>query len=909
MAYLHLTLAASDHLQGTHHAGLRPGGAHLGALRVGPVGLARRIATVVGVPWRPATYGQRLAAADAWLQADDNGERWYSGTREVDPFGVARWCLARLDELVWLGWSGAASSGVPRLATLSALATAVPMGTAQCTNEVVARVKGLCVSDVVREVLVERSRAAHQMLTRRLLDALERSGVVVRESESTAVRGTSDLARLQQALQGGTRVELVGDGTVTLIVADTSLEAAESVVAVARGGQRSPAWVVTSDASRLDAAFAAQGLPRAGLVEVAETAPAQVLPLVLELQFAQRDPDVALQLLTSPARPFAGQLAFGLAKAIADRPGFWGPAFREAVDAGLAALAEAGAEPRRVERVRQRLSTWIPEPDTVLDGDMPVARALELAEQVAAWAQARAANAFDDAAVWLDAVARANLVADVLRGRGPRARVSREEMRQLVAAAGVAPQALYVAEAGAPVVARAPEALPSRHDDVIWFGVVGGAAEQSAPAPLSKAELQALDAEGCDVPDSLTRRRSEEAHWSWPVFCARERLKLVTWRNDGGANTVPHPMLDLWLVRLGEASLDAVTQEAVDIRSQGTSLVEVVRPVAPREPSLVWEVDEPVELPDTLSPSAVDQLLTCPLRFTLERVAGVRPSGVGEVKSDALVFGDLAHRLLQDDVLYTTEVAFDALSPETAASRVREAFDRRVPEEAAFLLLPGRGVARQQMCEQIASAAASLVAQLQGAGWRPVEQAEFEMSGTFAGRSTRGRIDVVVEHNDGRRAVIDIKLREGDLTRKLSEGRALQLAMYVQALADGQQRPTSAYFAVKEAAFVTADDRFGASRAPVAGLGDAAALAVAEDAWSWWATLLERGVVAALGKTVGARIEVKDVVESIGDDDLDPDGVPGAYRRPRPSCDYCDQRRICGWSVGGGLTSTDEGGA
>ena len=61
MAHLQLTLAASDLLQGAHHAEFRPGNASLGVLRVGPVGLARRIATGGGLPWRPATFGEGWA--------------------------------------------------------------------------------------------------------------------------------------------------------------------------------------------------------------------------------------------------------------------------------------------------------------------------------------------------------------------------------------------------------------------------------------------------------------------------------------------------------------------------------------------------------------------------------------------------------------------------------------------------------------------------------------------------------------------------------------------------------------------------------------------------------------------------------------------------------------------------------
>jgi hypothetical protein len=106
---LQVLFTAHDGGTAWRHA-LAPGEACAGWECVGPLGFAKRLGRLLGVPAETAATPDSLAAFTARLDLDDDGKRAYSESRRNDPFGVAAFLLALRDRLWLAGWSGASST-------------------------------------------------------------------------------------------------------------------------------------------------------------------------------------------------------------------------------------------------------------------------------------------------------------------------------------------------------------------------------------------------------------------------------------------------------------------------------------------------------------------------------------------------------------------------------------------------------------------------------------------------------------------------------------------------------------------------------------------------------------------------------------------------------------------------------
>jgi RecB family exonuclease len=328
----------------------------------------------------------------------------------------------------------------------------------------------------------------------------------------------------------------------------------------------------------------------------------------------------------------------------------------------------------------------------------------------------------------------------------------------------------------------------------------------------------------------------------------------------------------------------------------------------PREPAVFWTLSEgAVGVRRALSATSIETMLECPLRWTFQNSAGLTPGAASRRSDERAAIGAFAHLLLQELVLYPADVAFDALTPEEAARRVEVAFDARVGAEAATLLLPGNAATLARTRRQIVDATPALVRTLRAGGWWPVLQAEASFSGRFAGHETTGRADLVVARADGARAVIDIKLGGSRPDGKLRDGTALQLAIYAQGFGTEGGLARGAYFIVEDGRLLSSDpDAFPAPSWHVPGPPLGEAFLDAERAWTWWEGAVRSGVVAASGvaekgTVVGGAAEI-----------LSKEPFGGPWRDARPFCAWCDQRRICQFTVRAELpdvvSPTTEGG-
>ena len=896
---LRLDLSPVDATGTGWHIEVGRGEADLGRQGVGPTAFAHRLGLFLGHPLSPALQGERIASATRILDELDDGRQWYSGTRAADPFGAAQWLVHAHDALRAAGWNGNALAASPRLAAIAALREgtgdlSLPPGLADVLHGLYAALSQRA-PVVPLEIHLDSPRAAFPPLLRTLLAALEAHGCPVQGPVPMApsAPADTDLGRLQRALMGSEPAELKGDGTLRMLRGDNPWEAAALATSLLGDDAL---WLLSGEDALLDRIRARFDRPRLGAGSASRWRPAlQVLPLALTLQTGPQDPQTALELLTLPVCPVPHRIRRALVNALSDQPAVGSPRWIEALDENLAAYVERypGTD---IDALRNRIDTLFPsEPGP----SMSAAGLALVVQEVATWARGRGAR--EDDGLLLAASSIATDMARSLALLPPDRLLTRPEIAQLhdlAVGEGVATD--FEAEAGAPAVASVPDAVPVGCRDLVWFGLVAGNAELGRDIPWTRAERAELEAVGATLPGEGERRELEQDSWLGAVLKPSNSLTLVTWASAGAEPAEPHPLLDLWATRCVEDGLEAITHSAASLLSDPKAVSgQDIAPARDIHPRGTWRLDQGTASTDRLwSASSIGSLIKCPLGWTLRYPAKLRPGASEALPDRSSMAGTFAHALFAL-VLFEDEPGWFALTPELAQARILTLFDERVATEAAPLTLPANRAFSERLRRQLGRSIAALVRQLQAGQWTPEasEKELAELGGRFAGQPLIGSIDLLVRRDDGRRGVIDLKLGGQPYhAGSLREGRSIQLAVYAKAASEGSPPlPPVAYFILRDGELLSTNTGAFPDAKWIDGAGPDETHLLAERAWTWWARAVREGVVVARGDHIEDAIEGTDLSEAVGSD---PPDHPWAAKSP--SCDFCDARRLCRFTLQGG---------
>jgi len=366
---------------------------------------------------------------------------------------------------------------------------------------------------------------------------------------------------------------------------------------------------------------------------------------------------------------------------------------------------------------------------------------------------------------------------------------------------------------------------------------------------------------------------------------------LVRWRLAGAEPTAAHAFFDELITRVARGAIAActITSErllAGDVCPAWQPNTTSVPHDAPMAQRPAWIVPAATVAPTReVSASSLDTFLGCPFRWAMQYQAALQPGrGVDLPDGDRLA-GNFAHRILQDMLCGAAKLDVAKTTESDARAWAWRAFDDSVATEAAPLVRRGAEVRRDRVRTLIGNAAAALVRVLKQGGWSPVE-AERKVSGTFAGQSASGRVDLVVA-KDGREALVDMKL--GGLKYKriaLENGQAIQLALYA-AMMKGTAKalPSSGYFILEDGQLLTTDPTAFPGATIVSGPSAADTLAAAEKGFGYWKTVLAKGLLPVPHKD---QAWVAAVTTAAG-----PPPDEGDPARYEAGCLFCNFATIC----------------
>ncbi len=219
-------------------------------------------------------------------------------------------------------------------------------------------------------------------------------------------------------------------------------------------------------------------------------------------------------------------------------------------------------------------------------------------------------------------------------------------------------------------------------------------------------------------------------------------------------------------------------------------------------------------MPDRLSVSSAEALLTCPVCWTLQRTFSLTPRDWSSLPTDNRLLGLLAHKVVE--MLPTKE---DRLTPVTE-TEIGELFDAAVTQMAAELLQPGQAARTDEVRTLTVDAVAALVKNLDGLDVEGVTveksvKKEVAFPATYSAADQHavpfvGRIDLTgTSRALDQKVVLDMKWTNSPkrFTELYAKDQAIQLAAYAQLLPDDEAAGQSSepvrlgYFFFKTAEF------------------------------------------------------------------------------------------------------------
>ena len=827
----------------------------------------------------PKSAHSSKAALPRWAaRIAELGPAFYSASFAADPLGTTETILAWRDALLDAGWNGA-PIGTERIDALAR----IPVAELR-TADRLARVERAIDAPLYDEIVLADDAALWPRRWRSIFARAARQVSPIDPVLPGAPPDT-DLGRLQSAIrEGKTPSAIRGDGSLLLVRAETP---AELGAFTASELARSKDAVVLRclDPMPLETALAAHGLATAGVTGESEWRPAmQVLPLALELAFEPRDPNRLLELLTLPIGPFQGVVGARLARAVARQPGIGGQEWiRQRADAERF-LAERETQRRREEAHESE--------ETASKGG--VAYAAERLARVAAWIEApgHPERAPRDALLALTA-----RVIEWLRKRGyggalaqateleaalhedVRPALSRGETRQLFDVVARAPtrEELSPALAGHTRAIHHPAALLASCESLFVWAFVGASERPPSRLPWTAAERDALASAGVSPVDPAAVLEAESRAWRHAVLSARERLVLLLPNTMQGVTMSAHSFWDEIRGRLGlhdDESVNLLTRDVRDLYDRSLEALPLPEARGSREIALPADGDA------RLHATALETLVTCPLRFVLEERARIEAGAVRPLAKGALLRGGIAHRLVEElharGAFPLEEIAF--------LRELDVVLDALVRREAATLLVEGAAFERTHVLDQIRRGVRSLYRWMRAKKLR-IAAVEEEIEIASALGPLFGRIDLRLESDRGETVILDLKWGASSYAERLLRGRAVQLAVYVRAFRREGAPPTpAAYFAVARGRALSVD-RALANADPIDGPS-------LQDTWTRLertATVVKQKLAEGSAHAIGTRRALP-LLDALGVHARD-----GHYEADASkACQYCEYPGLCG---------------
>lgn len=419
--------------------------------------------------------------------------------------------------------------------------------------------------------------------------------------------------------------------------------------------------------------------------------------------------------------------------------------------------------------------------------------------------------------------------------------IVREAIRKVSAPA-------FPAEAGLVFVDH-PGQLLAPVDVLVWWNFT----QAAAPAPLRAACLPRLRSALADVGVNLTAFEEAGARlcqesWLRAASAATQTLLLVTPAQDPAGEALhPHP------------ALECIRPRSAGAESCENLLEANAHPGEARAPRPLRELTVSIPARETESPSGLDSLFSCPMKWVLTYHASLKPTRARPLKSGSLLQGSVFHELIAQMQL--------SADPDQMATELNRVFMEKVPQLAALWCLPGGKNESENARAAFLRAVRVLSTLISPSGGLPASETEYEQ--VLEGKTLKGRIDLTLPNPP---RIVDFKTGLSGRDKTIRDGTAVQLLAY-SLLLNPHTPPPVLFLIINQARLLP-----GPAGQPVTDAEKTALL----DTWDTRLRELGQGRIRACGiPPPGGEVLEKATLEA------------GLISLP-PGCAYCRFDRICG---------------
>ncbi len=820
----------------------------------------------------------------------------FSASLQSDRWATAAELLRRRDQLALAGWQSTADESQPAL--VQDLARAAAIRPLQFRGEAERLQRVLDALDSGQQLPAYQCRLMDPpefwpVLWQRVLARLDHAAAD--PATPHAAVGTA-LHAAQRRLTGADIGEASTDESLRIVQTLSASSAVELVAAVlaAEPSVLSETVICCEDdqlAARLDACLDRLGLPTTGASAPSAAHPVlQVLPLSLALCQSPVDPQALLDFLSLPVTPIPRRAASRLSQALTQEPGLGSSAWEKACEK----LFEEENDPEGV--LRERIGLWLHGERWESVDAIPTALVRTRAGMVAQWAASRAALLLreDDANTGMiralqTAAGQATTLGLLAESQGTL--ISQPQLARLLeeSASGGIDAAAFLRGDGGPIRVSSLAEISAPCRRLIWlglatadtFGCRWSVAELSQlreagvlldDGQLALSALRAAEARGlCFITDTILavsppQDRLQRWHPVWLTI--RSLLPEQAWKSP--------PVMEA-LVECADSA--ALSPWCFDVHEIPTQAAQPVRPL--------WELPRELLRPrERVSATGLQDRLGCPLKWTFNYLAGLRPGPIAELPGDHQLLGTFCHSVLERVFSGQQQLPSEA----DAVAAVQRTFAERLPLDAAPLDQPGQSFVKRRLEEQLVNATRSLIRTLEPGGYR-ITGLEVELDGEALGSELSGFIDCLAERADGSEAIIDFKYGgRSKYYSMIAEGKAVQLATY----AYGRSQVTGRFPGV---AYLILSDGlvYSPSGSPIEQSDPRSqidAVAISE-VWQVFATAIQeadawlRGEVPVPARPLLPASDWPAGVELVLEPRLSRDEEQGV-------CRYCNYRQLCG---------------